>query len=431
MFGMDAGLRKDYDMGPAIGEGSFSIVRLGIRRSNGENVAIKVIDKKSIKFKDNVVQREIATMKLVDHPNCVMLYDIYDDSKHKYLVMELVTGGTVMDRVVEMTHFTEKDAATVTTHVLRALEHLHALGITHRDIKPENLLYKSNDPLSPDYNTVKLADFGLAKFVGVDETMKTTCGTPGYVAPEIIDPKMPFGDGYGPSVDIWSLGIVLYIMLCGFPPFLHESTAVLFQLIRKGEFDFPTPYWDAVSSDAMDLVSKMLVVDAKSRLNAEQCLDHPWISVSGPEAGRTLHSSHHAFMLIRKLQIFDNVDPACMQAVCSCLKVKKFPKGASVIRAGEIGDSMYFINNGVVKVEKQDLLSHFMMSSQTGLSGGARDRSIVYRRFFRRDRSYRFRESHCRRVICWELAHEGGCKKCDGRDGDRGHGIVSTLALGF
>mmetsp|Transcript_42736 Transcript_42736/g.134677 ORF Transcript_42736/g.134677 Transcript_42736/m.134677 type:complete len:187 (+) Transcript_42736:1124-1684(+) len=119
------------------------------------------------------------------------------------------------------------------------------------------------------------------------------------------------------------------------------------------------------------------------------------------------------------------------KAVCSCLKVKKFPKGASVIRAGEIGDSMYFINNGVVKVEKQDLLSHFMMSSQTGLSGGARDRSIVYRRFFRRDRSYRFRESHCRRVICWELAHEGGCKKCDGRDGDRGHGIVSTLALGF
>mmetsp|Transcript_42736 Transcript_42736/g.134678 ORF Transcript_42736/g.134678 Transcript_42736/m.134678 type:complete len:162 (+) Transcript_42736:880-1365(+) len=98
-------------------------------------------------------------------------------------------------------------------------------------------------------------------------------------------------------------------------------TAVLFQLIRKGEFDFPTPYWDAVSSDAMDLVSKMLVVDAKSRLNAEQCLDHPWISVSGPEAGRTLHSSHHAFMLIRKLQIFDNVDPACMQ-VRYCLQWK-------------------------------------------------------------------------------------------------------------
>eukprot|EP00960_Hanusia_phi_P071045 767454-Hanusia_phi.AAC.2 len=208
----------------------------------------------------------ISTMKLVDHPNCVKLYDVYDDSKHN------VTGGTVMDRVVEMTHFTEKDAATVTTHVLRALEHLHGLGITHRDIKPENLLYKSNDPMSPDFNTVKLADFGLAKFVGVDETMKTTCGTvgsflsythflksrqPGYVAPEIIDPKMPFGEGYGPSVDIWSLGIVLYIMLCGFPPFLHESTAVLFQLIRKGEFDFPSPYWDAVSTDAMDLVSKM------------------------------------------------------------------------------------------------------------------------------------------------------------------------------
>jgi serine/threonine protein kinase len=128
---------------------------------------------------------QIATMKAVNHPSCVLLHEVYDETNKTYMVLDLITGGTVMDRIIAMDHFSEKDAAAVTADVLAAVQYLHSIGITHRDIKPENLLYASNDPNSPDYNTIKVADFGLAKFTSEQSQMKTTCGTPGYVAPEV------------------------------------------------------------------------------------------------------------------------------------------------------------------------------------------------------------------------------------------------------
>mmetsp|Transcript_30305 Transcript_30305/g.80264 ORF Transcript_30305/g.80264 Transcript_30305/m.80264 type:complete len:253 (+) Transcript_30305:404-1162(+) len=173
-------------------------------------------------------------MKKVNHPNCVALHGVFDESSKTYLVLDLITGGTVMDRIIANDHFSEKDAASVTADVLNAIHYLHSIGITHRDLKPENLLYASNDPDSPDYNTIKVADFGLAKFVTENSVMKTTCGTPGYVAPEVLDPYLPFTNGYGPEVDLWSMGVVLYIMLCGFPPFYDDSTAVLFKQVTLG-----------------------------------------------------------------------------------------------------------------------------------------------------------------------------------------------------
>ena len=329
-------------------------------------------------------------MKKVSHPNCVLLHEVYDEPNKTYLVLDLcdpslfaqpalhvpaderaaceavlctcvliyllcrITGGTVMDRIIAIDHFSEKDAAAVTADVLNAIYYLHNIGITHRDLKPENLLYASNDPNSPDYNTIKVADFGLAKFVSEASMMKTTCGTPGYVAPEVLDPYLPFTNGYGPEVDLWSFGVVLYIMLCGFPPFYDDSTAVLFKQIRKGEYTFPSPYWDDVSEGAKDIVSKVLVVDASKRLTAQQCLEHPWIANAGDASAKKLHPAHRAFLLIRKLPIFDNIDPACLQEVTQKLKVKKFGQGQSVIRAGEVGESMYFINAGLVEVLVND-----------------------------------------------------------------------------
>eukprot|EP00918_Siedleckia_nematoides_P107119 GHVU01233553.1.p1 GENE.GHVU01233553.1~~GHVU01233553.1.p1 ORF type:complete len:496 (+),score=93.48 GHVU01233553.1:178-1488(+) len=289
-------------------------------------------------------------MKKVAHPNCVLLHEVYDESNKTYLVLDLITGGTVMDRIIAIDHFSEKDAAAVTADVLTAVQYLHSIGITHRDLKPENLLYASSDPKSPDYNTIKVADFGLSKFVSENAQMKTTCGTPGYVAPEVLDPYLPFTNGYGPEVDLWSLGVVLYIMLCGFPPFYDDSTAVLFKQIRKGEYAFPSPYWDGVSDEAKDLVAKVLVVDAGKRYTAQQCLDHPWITNAGEASAKKLHSGHRAFLLIRKLPIFDNIDPACLQQVTAMLKVVKVETGKPVIQAGEVGDCMYFINSGTVQV---------------------------------------------------------------------------------
>ena len=180
--------------------------------------------------------------------------------------------------------------------------------------------------------------------------MKTTCGTPGYVAPEVLDPYLPFTNGYGPEVDLWSLGVVLYIMLCGFPPFYDDSTAVLFKQIRKGQYSFPSPYWDGVSDEAKDLVSKMLIVDPIKRFTAQQSLDHPWIANRGDMSSKQLHSGHRAFLLIRKLPIFNNIDPACLQQVTAMLKLVKVEQGQFVIQAGEVGDCMYFINSGTVQV---------------------------------------------------------------------------------
>jgi len=347
---LSKGIHKSYEIGKSIGKGSFAVVKEGLHKESGNRVAIKIVDKKDAVFDAESLEQEIATMKKVNHPNCVSLHEVFDEPNKTYLVLDLITGGTVMDRIIAIDHFSEKDAAAVTADVLNAIHYLHNIGITHRDLKPENLLYASNDPKSPDYNTIKVADFGLAKFVSESSMMKTTCGTPGYVAPEVLDPYLPFTNGYGPEVDLWSMGVVLYIMCCGFPPFYDDSTAVLFKQIRKGEYTFPSPYWDEVSDGAKDLISKMLVVDPSKRYSASQCLDHPWIKNAGDASAKKMHSSHRAFLLIRKLSIFDNIDPACLQEITQALKAVKIEAGAAVIQAGEVGECMYFINSGTVQV---------------------------------------------------------------------------------
>lgn len=150
----------------------------------------------------------------------------------------------------------------------------HDRGIVHRDLKPENLLYTT----AREDAVLKLADFGLAQLIEPAEMMHATCGTPSYVAPEVLskDPKK----GYGKEVDMWSIGVIFYILLCGFPPFYDEDNAVLFNSIRKGEYEFPSPYWDSVSTEAKDLVSKLLVVDPSQRLTAQQTLNHPWLKTA-------------------------------------------------------------------------------------------------------------------------------------------------------
>eukprot|EP00292_Cryptomonas_paramecium_P006336 CAMPEP_0113700390 /NCGR_PEP_ID=MMETSP0038_2-20120614/23927_1 /TAXON_ID=2898 /ORGANISM="Cryptomonas paramecium" /LENGTH=497 /DNA_ID=CAMNT_0000624035 /DNA_START=124 /DNA_END=1614 /DNA_ORIENTATION=+ /assembly_acc=CAM_ASM_000170 len=364
---LSKGITKYYDIGKTIGKGSFATVKEGTRKDTGQKVAIKVIDKKDAVFDAESLEQEVTRIngKLTvltkpwfadrndeksEPSELVALHGVFDESSKTYLVLDLITGGTVMDRIIANDHFSEKDAASVTADVLNAIHYLHSIGITHRDLKPENLLYASNDPDSPDYNTIKVADFGLAKFVTENSVMKTTCGTPGYVAPEVLDPYLPFTNGYGPEVDLWSMGVVLYIMLCGFPPFYDDSTAVLFKQIRKGEYTFPSPYWDEVSQGAKDLVSKMLVVDPTKRFTARQCLDHPWIRNAGEASAKKMHSSHRAFLLIRKLPVFDNIDPSCLQEVTEKLKVVRVEQGKYICRAGEPGDSMFFINSGTVQI---------------------------------------------------------------------------------
>jgi calcium/calmodulin-dependent protein kinase I len=276
----DKGIAKHYKVGKVIGEGSFAVVRLGVCLKTQTRVALKIIDKLDSEYDEEFLDREIMTMKKAcEHPNCVHLYSVWDEPKKAFLVLELLTGGTVMDRIVETDHFSERQAAKVTSGVLMALEHIHALGIAHRDLKPENLMYKSHDVNSPDYDTVKVTDFGLANWnrSNRSDTMSTACGTPNFIAPEIIlvDEGIE-RNTYGTAVDMWSLGVVLYCMLCGFAPFTHENTAALFSMITRGDYTFPSPYWDGISDSAKDVVAQMLTVDPEARPSASQILTHAW-----------------------------------------------------------------------------------------------------------------------------------------------------------
>jgi len=220
-----------------------------------------------------MIQTEIEIMRMIEHPNIISLHEVFEDKTTKkiYLVMELVTGGELFDRIVEKGSYSEKDASELIAKVISAVRYLHKKGIIHRDLKPENLLYASAD----EDAEIKLADFGLSKIVGLDDdsaVTNTTCGTPGYVAPEVLRMK-----GYDRSVDMWSIGVILYILLCGFPPFYEENTAKLFQTIMDGKYDFPDPEWTNVSDSAKDLIQRMLTVDSKKRITADEALEHPWI----------------------------------------------------------------------------------------------------------------------------------------------------------
>jgi len=269
MFFFEKSIKKYYDLKETIGSGSFATVKLGIHKKTGERFAVKVIDKSAIKDSEDTLRNEIDILKSIEHPNIIALKEIFDSKSKLYLVMELVSGGELFDRIVEKGSYTEKDASILIKKVVDAVSYLHGKGIVHRDLKPENLLY--NDA---DGREIKIADFGLAKIAGDSSPMmSTTCGTPGYVAPEVLK-----NEGYDKSVDLWSVGVILYILLCGFPPFYEESTPALFEQIMKGHFDFPDPYWTNISASAKDLVRNLICVDVKKRYIAEQCLVHPWIT---------------------------------------------------------------------------------------------------------------------------------------------------------
>jgi calcium/calmodulin-dependent protein kinase I len=263
-------INKDYKIGSTLGSGSFAVVKHGIDRSNGTEVAVKVIDKSKLTKEDeDALLTEVEILGSVNHPHIVRLYRVYDSAKYFYMVMELCSGGELFDRIVEKSKYSECEAASVITSLASALDYCHSRGIVHRDLKPENLLLKAKSD-----ETVKIADFGLAKVGNSKALMTTSCGTPGYVAAEVLA-----GRPYTSQVDLWSVGVILYVLLCGFPPFYSESGSnfELFEQIKAGAYEFPSPYWDHVSGEAKSLVKMLLTVDPAHRLTAKQLLVHPWV----------------------------------------------------------------------------------------------------------------------------------------------------------
>uniref|UniRef100_A0A8C8LLZ2 Protein kinase domain-containing protein n=1 Tax=Oncorhynchus tshawytscha TaxID=74940 RepID=A0A8C8LLZ2_ONCTS len=250
-------------------DGAFSEVVLAQERSTGKMFAVKCIPKKALKGKESSIENEINVLRKIKHENIVALEDIYESSNHLYLIMQLVSGGELFDRIVEKGFYTEKDASTLIRQVLDAVDYLHKLGIVHRDLKPENLLYFNPQ----DESKIMISDFGLSKMEGSGDVMSTACGTPGYVAPEVLAQKP-----YSKAVDCWSIGVIAYILLCGYPPFYDENDSKLFEQILKADYEFDAPYWDDISDSAKDFIGSLMEKDPAKRFTCDQALRHPWIA---------------------------------------------------------------------------------------------------------------------------------------------------------
>lgn len=274
---------KYYKFGKTLGSGSFATVKLATCKADGEKWAVKIINKRVLGPEDTeALQTEVDVLKNISHPNIVVLKENFETSDKFYMVMEVCKGGELFDRIVQEEHYSEKKAAHVVMSVASALAHIHSKNIVHRDLKPENLLYKDQA-----CQEVKLADFGLAHILEPQTALTTACGTPGYVAPEIL-----LGHGYDKEVDIWSLGVITYILLCGFPPFYDDNQSLLFEAIRRGKYDYPSPYWDDVSDEAKGVIDKMLVLSPKDRYTAQDVADDPWVKQELKDEKHASHLTH-------------------------------------------------------------------------------------------------------------------------------------------
>lgn len=253
-----------------LGSGNFGVIRACIDLQTGERFACKTISKKKLEFWEDVedVYREVQVMEtLRDHPNVVKLVDTFEDEEEVHLVMQLCEGGELFDRITERKYYNERQAAKVIKTIAEVLLHMHALGIMHRDLKPENILLVSKR----SDTKLRVIDFGMAYIFKQGERCTFRAGTPNYISPEVI------AKNYGPESDVWSAGVILYILLCGLPPFWGDTTEAIFKSVLWGELDFETEPWPEVSDAAKDLVARMLHKKYTKRITPAEILKHPWI----------------------------------------------------------------------------------------------------------------------------------------------------------
>ncbi|KAL8204860.1 hypothetical protein R6Q57_010483 [Mikania cordata] len=277
-------LKDIYSVGKKLGQGQFGTTFLCTEKETGKEFACKSIAKRKLTTKDDVedVRREIQIMHhLAGHPNVISIVGAYEDAVAVHVVMELCAGGELFDRIIQRGHYTEKKAAELARIIVGVVEACHSLGVMHRDLKPENFLFNNEQEEAP----LKTIDFGLSMFFKPGEMFTDMVGSPYYVAPEVLRKF------YSQECDIWSAGVIIYILLCGVPPFWDETEQGIFEQVLNGSLDFASEPWPSISESAKDLVRKMLVRDPKRRLTAAEVLCHPWVQADGVAPDKPLDSA--------------------------------------------------------------------------------------------------------------------------------------------
>jgi len=319
-------IENDYELRETLGSGAFAKVVKVVHKKTGQFRALKIIKKQ----KDQDPARmylEVEILKKLVHPNIMQIFEFYEDKKHFQIITELCEGGELFDMIVQKGNFNEDEAAWVMKQLLSAVNYIHTNSICHRDIKPENILLDTKKD-----NIIKIIDWGTARFYDKNKKMNKISGTPYYIAPEVLFEK------YDEKCDIWSCGIIMYILLCGYPPFNGENDSEILAKIKLGKFSFPDEEWENVSEGAKDLIKKLLTFKPDERPSAGVCLEHAWIKENN------------------KRQVNQTLGKKCLN------NMRKFHAGRKLQQAA----LTYIVNYLMTKEEKNEMLEIFQSLDTNG-----------------------------------------------------------------
>jgi len=265
-----------YEVGAELGRGRFSVVKQATHLKEGVGYAVKEVENDSLDDEENLeaLETEIQILRKLRHPHIVNLKEVVMTDKYTYIIMELLSGGELFNRIVDRGSFPEEEAKALFSQILLSMQYLHNMNIVHRDVKPENILY-----VAPGSNDIKLIDFGYAGIWKPEKPLTGLCGTPDYVAPEVLSwyDDDESGTPYGKGSDMWSMGVLLYVILSGCSPFNADEEDALLKLVAEAKYEFYEKEWADISKEAKDLIEKLLVVDPAQRLTMDGALKHPWL----------------------------------------------------------------------------------------------------------------------------------------------------------
>mmetsp|Transcript_22074 Transcript_22074/g.22262 ORF Transcript_22074/g.22262 Transcript_22074/m.22262 type:complete len:370 (-) Transcript_22074:389-1498(-) len=347
-----AAFESNYRMGETLGKGGFSVVRVGVEQSTGRKVAVKCTNRSDIQPEDEeAIRQEAEILIVLNHPNIVKCYNIYEDDKTFYVILEILKGGELFEKIVKKTFYSESDARDLVQLLLNAIKYFHEKGIVHRDLKPENLLLTSD----ADRSQVKIADFGLAAYDHGQNQLEGQCGSPHYIAPEILETKP-----YGAPVDMWALGVIAYNLLGGKEPFRAGDVPTLLDDIRHCKYDFEGDCWKSVSDEAKDLISRLLTLDVTKRLTANEAINHPWTQKDAKElAKRNLGENLRQFRENEKWEALRRKDQQVMAAS------QRRSMGTGGTRMSKVASSGFLIASAKHKKSETAPAFHHAVSQPT------------------------------------------------------------------